>query len=77
MIAVISLTIFIAIKTNDMTTFDEIRLADTQQPLCQVENLASLFVISKGKPLQINALLLLLLSGDIETNSGPGPYRTP
>ena len=50
MIAVISLTILIAIKNNDTKTFD-IRLADTQTSLCQVENLASLFVISKGKPL--------------------------
>ena len=75
MITVISLTILIAIKINDTKTFDDIRLTDTQQSLCQVENLASLFIISKGKPLQINTLLLLLLSGDIETNPGPRPVR--
>ena len=75
MITVISLMIFIAIKSNDMDSSDEIRLSDTQESSCQVDNLVSLFVISKGKPLQMNSLLLLLLCGDIETNPGPRPVR--
>ena len=33
--------------------------------------LSSLYNVSKSKPVRLNFLMLLILSGDIETNPGP------
>ena len=58
------------IRTNDTST-PEVPTSYVHGSFDLVNDFSSLFILSKGKPLRINVFLILLLSGDIETNPGP------
>ena len=75
LITVIGLLIFIFIKANEASS-SEVRSNTDTQNFDYANPIVSLFVLSKGRPLNLNFLLLLLLSGDIETNPGPATMKT-
>ena len=70
LITLFTLVIYLVIRSNDPSPIDHTHYADTRS-LERLDTFSSLFVDSKGKPIRVNFLLLLILSGDIETNPGP------
>ena len=77
MITLITLAIFILIRANETSVTDQSSEVSTK-PFELIDNFSSLYYLSKGKPLRLNLFMLLLLSGDIETNPGPrGPSNKP
>ena len=69
-ITLFSLLIIVMIRTNDTSTPDA-PLNYVHGSFDLVDDFSSLFILSKCKPLRVNVFLILLLSGDIETNPGP------
>ena len=56
---------------ENYTNFNTSNLRGIYQVTSVVNNMSSIFVISKGKILRPNKLLLFLLYGDINPNPGP------
>ena len=78
LIMLITLVILFVIRSNESSHSSEPSEVSAKQPFELVDNLSSLYSISKSKPLRLNFLMLLMLSGDIETNPGPrGPSGKP
>ena len=76
-ITLITLGIFLVIRSNEISHTSEPSEV-SEKPFELFDNLFSLYNISKGKPLRLNFFMLLILSGDIETNPGPrGPSGKP
>ena len=74
LIALFTLMIYLVIRSNETSSFENSHFTDTRSLEC-FDTFSSLFVDSKGKPIRVNFLILLILSGDIETN--PGPSNKP
>ena len=76
-ITLITLVICISIRANETSVANE-SFEVSAKPFELVDNLSSLYNVTKGKPLRLNFYMLLILSGDIETNPGPrGPSNKP
>ena len=77
MITLMTLLIFILIRVNETSVADE-SFEVSAKPFELVNHFTSLYNVSKGRPLRLNFFMLLILSGDIETNPGPrGPSNKP
>ena len=70
-ITLITIMAFVIIKSNDTLTSNEPSDVAANNSFELVNNITSLYTVSKGKSLRLNFTLLLILSGDIETNPGP------
>ena len=69
-ITLFSLLIIVMIRLNDTST-PNVTSNYAHGSFDLVNDFSSLFILSKGRPLRVNVFLILLLSGDIETNPGP------
>ena len=71
-----TLLIIVIIRTNDTTNLSTESLQSDFGTSEVFNNISSIYMASKGKPLRMNLYLVLILSGDVETNPGPPIKRT-